>query len=80
MQPRLWVRAAGGLLLLAPHLIGAPQAMGVEDEVRASLSASFAWNAMAANAALWLSLGLGVGWLYPKLEGNAAGQGSRSPV
>ena len=68
LQPRSRLRAVGVLLLVAPHLIGAPQPMEAVSEVHASLSSSFVWAALTANAILWMVLGLGVCWLYPKLN------------
>lgn len=59
-------RLAGAGLLLLPHLIGAPYLPGAAGDDR-ELAANFAVAAMAANAALWLSLGLGAGTLLPRL-------------
>lgn len=65
MQDRRWLRAAGVALLIVPHLIGAPQATGADTEAHAALSIRFVWASLTANAALWATLGLAVGWLFP---------------
>ena len=60
---RGWIlRTAGGLLLLLPHAIGAPQATGPE-VVPAHLVRSFALASIAGNGLFWLILGAAAGFL-----------------
>jgi cobalt transporter subunit CbtA len=48
-------KLAGGLLLLAPHLVGAPTAEAYTSAVPAELAAKFAAISLALQAALWLT-------------------------
>jgi cobalt transporter subunit CbtA len=60
---RGWTRRiAGGLLLLLPHAIGAPQAAGAE-VVPAHLVRSFALASIAGSGLFWLVLGAAAGFL-----------------
>jgi cobalt transporter subunit CbtA len=65
-QNRVRARLVGLILLVIPHLVGAPHVAGSIDE-HPELSANFVWAALAANAALWLTLGLAVGTVLPRL-------------
>lgn len=62
-----WLRGTGVMLLAVPHLIGAPQPVAVSAGAHAALAVQFVWASLAANAALWATLGLAVGWLLPRL-------------
>jgi cobalt transporter subunit CbtA len=57
-----WALALAVLLIGLPHLIGAPPAANAENAVPAGLAASFAANAIAANAIFWLLIGQFLGW------------------
>jgi cobalt transporter subunit CbtA len=60
---RGWIsRIAGGLLLLLPHAIGAPQAIGPQI-VPAHLVRTFALASIAGNGLFWLVLGAASGFL-----------------
>lgn len=52
-----WAIALAILLVGLPHLIGAPPAVNSDNAVPAGLAASFAANAIAANAIFWLLIG-----------------------
>jgi cobalt transporter subunit CbtA len=52
-----WAIALAVLLIGLPHLIGAPPATSDESAVPPGLAASFAANAIAANAIFWLLIG-----------------------
>jgi cobalt transporter subunit CbtA len=52
-----WAIALAILLAGLPHLIGAPPAVNANNAVPAGLAASFAANAIAANAIFWLLIG-----------------------
>jgi cobalt transporter subunit CbtA len=60
---RGWVsRAVGGLLLLLPHAIGAPQTIGPQI-VPAHLVRTFAVASIVGNGLFWLVLGAATGYL-----------------
>ena len=70
---RGWLpRIAGGLLLLLPHAIGAPQATGPE-VVPAHLVRSFALASIAGNGLFWLVLGAAAGFLSRGADGQVTG-------
>lgn len=58
--------AIAAVLLLAPHLIGAPAAPHEPAAVPAHLATSFAATALATGALFWLILGPLFGWLYER--------------
>ncbi|MBL8905758.1 MAG: CbtA family protein [Rhizobiales bacterium] len=53
-----WAIAVGIALIIAPHLIGAPQPPTHESGVPAGLAAQFAANSLAAAAAFWCVIGV----------------------
>lgn len=62
---RRWIfRAAGGLFLLLPHVIGAPQTKGPQI-VPTHLVRAFALASIAGNGLFWLVLGATTGFLFP---------------
>jgi cobalt transporter subunit CbtA len=56
-----WAIAVGIALIIAPHLIGAPQPPTHESGVPAGLAAEFAANSIAAAAAFWCVIGVFAG-------------------
>jgi len=65
-----WIlRVGGGILLLLPHAIGAPQTAGPQ-VVPASLVRDFAVASIVGNGAFWLVLGTVTGWLFPIKPGS----------
>jgi len=62
------LRAIGAVLILVPHLIGAPAAPHGGGGVPAELAAEFATASLATAAAFWLLLGSVSGWLYRRFE------------
>ncbi|MFO0993007.1 MAG: CbtA family protein [Hyphomicrobiales bacterium] len=56
-----WAIAAAVALIIAPHLIGAPQPPTHESGVPAGLAAEFAANSIAAAAAFWCIIGVFAG-------------------
>lgn len=56
-----WAIAVGVALIIAPHLIGAPQPPTHESGVPAGLAAEFAANSIAAAAAFWCVIGVFAG-------------------
>lgn len=61
---RGWIsRSAGGLFLLLPHAVGAPQTIGSQI-VPAHLVRAFALASIAGNGLFWLVLGVATGFLF----------------
>jgi cobalt transporter subunit CbtA len=61
----------GFLLLLAPHLIGAPHPHALESRVPAELAARFTALSIFLQGALWLSVGYAVGGFWRWREDRA---------
>lgn len=61
-----WATAVAVLLLLAPHVIGAPHPHEGAGVVPPELAASFAARSIAVNALTWALLGLATGALYSR--------------
>ncbi len=61
-----WARIFGLLLIIAPHIIGAPMPESIESNVPAVLAAEFAVAALATGLAFWLLLGLALGFFNEK--------------
>ena len=64
---------AGALLLLVvPHVIGAPQPHAFESRVPAELAARFAALSLIVQGVLWACSGAAIGYLWPRTA-RAAG-------
>ena len=61
-----WAAAAGAVLLLAPHLIGAPAAAAFSSTVPAELASLFTARSLATQSVLWLALGGLTGWFWSR--------------
>jgi cobalt transporter subunit CbtA len=69
---RNWIwRGAGILLLVAPHIIGAPLRPEGTDAVPASIAAQFVAASLVTTALFWIVLGSFGGWLYARLDGRS---------
>jgi len=68
----LMVRLGAIVLLLAPHVIGAPHSHGFESKVPAELAAQFAAQSLVVQAFLWALVGLAVGLLWPRFAPRPA--------
>ncbi len=62
------IKAAGLALIIAPHVIGAPEAPGYASTAPAELAAHFASTSLAVHGALWAMIGLAVGQIWPRTE------------
>lgn len=60
-QQRPWALVLAAVLILAPHVVGAPVAPHGEGIVPAELVARFVANSIAANAVFWCIIGLFMG-------------------
>ena len=67
-----WTLAAGAVLIALPQLIGAPQPPAEPSAVPPYLSSSFAASVLVANAAMWVALGLAMGFASDWLARRAA--------
>jgi len=74
-----WLRGGAVLLLLAPHILGAPHlAETVASKVPPDLAARFAAMSLAVQAALWIATGVAVGFFWPRV-GREAAAGAAAP-
>lgn len=64
-------RILGAVLILLPHVIGAPQPPDGASAVPASLAAQFAATSLVTAALFWAVLGGGVGWFHDRLGRRA---------
>lgn len=58
-------RLGGFVLLLAPHVIGAPHPHALESKVPAEIAAQFAALSLVVQGLLWAFAGIAVGLLWP---------------
>ncbi len=63
----LW-RVAGVVLIMVPHIIGAPHLDTIESDVPAILAADFATATMAANMIFWVVLGTVAAMIFNHLN------------
>ncbi|MHB2209588.1 CbtA family protein [Methylobacterium sp. CM6257] len=62
---RSLIAILGGLILIiAPHLAGAPQAPAGASELPAALAAQFAARSLAISFVFWMLIGQGFGWAW----------------
>ncbi len=61
------VKALGVVLILAPHLVGAPQPPAPESTAPAELAARFAAASLAIHAITWILVGAAVGFVWRRL-------------
>ncbi len=65
---RVWLlRLAGVVLLVLPHLVGAPSRPAGSDAVTADLAAQFVAASLVTSAVFWCVLGSSAGWLYDRI-------------
>jgi cobalt transporter subunit CbtA len=75
-----WLKLAGVLLLLLPHLIGAPQPLVAESHpAPLELQRRFIVASLGTTALFWLVLGAMLGWLYG-IAGRLPANRLRHPV
>lgn len=60
------------VLLVAPHVVGAPHPHELESKVPAEIAAHFAALSLVVQGLLWACAGVAVGWLWPRLAPNPA--------
>ncbi|MBJ7312493.1 CbtA family protein [Rugamonas sp. CCM 8940] len=68
LAPRWPLKLAGVAILLAPHLVGAPQPLVHASAAPAELAQSFIYATAFANAVFWLALGALSGFFFKKFN------------
>ena len=63
-----WQMAAGVVLIVAPHLIGAPTPPNHDVAYPGALAGEFVIASLVVSAALWLLAGAASGWLHQRLS------------
>jgi cobalt transporter subunit CbtA len=58
----------GLLLIVLPHLVGAPKAAMFKSTAPAELAGQFAATSLVVSALLWVLLGLAIGYVWQRLE------------
>jgi cobalt transporter subunit CbtA len=65
--PLPWARLGGLILLLLPHVVGAPHPHSYISTAPAELAAQFTASSLVIHAALWVIVGLCVGFFWSRL-------------
>jgi cobalt transporter subunit CbtA len=66
------LRLGAIVLLLVPHVIGAPHSHAFESKVPAEVAAQFAALSLVVQGLLWAFAGLAIGWLWPRFAPKPA--------
>lgn len=66
-----WLKLLAVVVILLPHIVGAPHAPAPESKVPAELAAHFTSLSLGIQAALWLVTAFAVGTLWPWLNRRA---------
>ena len=67
-----WAKVLAIVILIAPHVVGAPQPEAFESRVPAELSAEFTARSIAFMALMWVAVAWAVGALWRRLGGAAS--------
>lgn len=67
-------RLGAVILLVAPHVIGAPHPHEFESKIPAEIAANFAALSLVVQGLLWACAGVTIGWLWPRLAPKPAGR------
>ena len=70
--PRHYAKALGGLLIVIPHAVGAPQPDSHGGLAPAELEQAFIYASLATNAIFWVVLGVLTAVLFNRLRGGGA--------
>ncbi|CAH1663439.1 CbtA family protein [Chelatococcus asaccharovorans] len=70
--PAVWAKILGFVLLLAPHVVGAPHPEAYASGAPAELAGHFAAASLVVHAALWAAVAVAVGFFWPRLARRAA--------
>jgi cobalt transporter subunit CbtA len=66
-----WVLALGAVLIVMPHLIGAPAPPSHDVSYPGALAGEFVVASLIVSATMWLVAGAGSAWLYQRLSAKA---------
>lgn len=72
IRPELWTKIIGLVLIVAPHILGAPLAPDSTSAVPATLAAEFVANSIAAAALFWCVLGFLLGHTLDRYQKEIA--------
>lgn len=67
-----WLKLLAVVVIVLPHVVGAPHPAAPESKVPAEVAAHFASLSLGIQAALWLATALMVGVLWPRASRQAA--------
>lgn len=62
LRQEIWAKALGLLLIVLPHLYGAPHPEDISSPIPALLASQYAVASLATNLFMWAALGLALGW------------------
>ena len=62
LRDEIWAKILGVVLIVAPHIYGAPQAEDLTSAVPPTLASEFAVSTLATNLFFWVVLGTALGW------------------
>lgn len=62
LRSEIWAKIAGLVLIIAPHLYGAPHPHDIASPIPALLASQYAVSSLATNLFLWSVIGLLLGW------------------
>ncbi|MBB5701663.1 cobalt transporter subunit CbtA [Ochrobactrum daejeonense] len=74
LRQEIWAKALGLLLIVLPHLYGAPHPEDISSPIPALLASQYAVASLATNLFMWAVIGLALGWFIqhyasPEIEG-----------
>lgn len=62
LRAEIWAKILGLVLIIAPHLYGAPHPEDISSAIPALLASQYAVSSLATNLFLWAVIGLALGW------------------
>ena len=62
LREEIWAKILGVVLIVAPHVYGAPEVEDLASAVPPTLASEFAVSTLATNLFFWVVLGLALGW------------------
>ena len=69
--PRSYVKALGAVLIVAPHVVGAPQPEIHGGLAPAELEQAYIYASLITNAVFWIALGVFTGYLFNRFRPEA---------
>ncbi|MBR7651244.1 CbtA family protein [Brucella oryzae] len=62
LRQEIWAKILGLVLIMAPHLYGAPHPEDISSPIPALLASQYAVASLATNLFMWAVIGLALGW------------------